>query len=120
MCPKIHEDTAAGSPMCSLKQKIQSGGFQEVLVSPEFSNDPTIKCVSTCLVPRAPAASVHIPNSLLPLVVVQSGGQPFDYSPLRFRARNGEYITLDTSWSSFINPWSRKISFIIGRHRVRL
>lgn len=59
-------------------------------------------------------------TSAFPLLVVQSGGQPFDYSPLRFRARNGEYITLDTSWSSFINPWSRKISFIIGRHRVRM
>jgi len=52
--------------------------------------------------------------------IVQSGGQPFNYSPIRFRARNGEYVTLDTSWSSFINPWSRKISFIIGRHRVRV
>ena len=59
-------------------------------------------------------------NSVLALLVVQSGGQPFDYSPIRFRARNGEYITLDTSWSSFVNPWSRKISFIIGRHRVRV
>ncbi|EPY86138.1 period circadian protein 2-like protein [Camelus ferus] len=52
--------------------------------------------------------------------VVQSGGQPFDCSPIRFRTRNGEYVTLDTSWSSFVNPWSRKISFIIGRHRVRV
>ncbi|XP_011898333.1 PREDICTED: period circadian protein homolog 2 isoform X2 [Cercocebus atys] len=52
--------------------------------------------------------------------ILQSGGQPFDYSPIRFRTRNGEYITLDTSWSSFINPWSRKISFIIGRHKVRV
>ncbi|XP_023596618.1 period circadian protein homolog 2 [Trichechus manatus latirostris] len=52
--------------------------------------------------------------------ILQSGGQPFDYSPIRFRTRNGEYITLDTSWSSFVNPWSRKISFIIGRHRVRV
>uniref|UniRef100_A0A8C5JXJ1 Period circadian protein homolog 2 n=1 Tax=Jaculus jaculus TaxID=51337 RepID=A0A8C5JXJ1_JACJA len=52
--------------------------------------------------------------------ILQAGGQPFDYSPIRFRARNGEYITLDTSWSSFINPWSRKISFIIGRHKVRV
>ncbi|XP_029419110.1 period circadian protein homolog 2 [Nannospalax galili] len=52
--------------------------------------------------------------------ILQAGGQPFDYSPIRFRARNGEYITLDSSWSSFINPWSRKISFIIGRHKVRV
>ncbi|KAL7990836.1 hypothetical protein Chor_014266 [Crotalus horridus] len=51
--------------------------------------------------------------------VLQHGGQPFDYSPIRFCTRNGEYVTLDTSWSSFINPWSRKISFIIGRHKVR-
>lgn len=58
--------------------------------------------------------------SLFSPLVMQSGGQPFDYSPLRFRTRNGEYVTLDTSWSSFINPWSRKISFIIGRHRVRV
>ncbi|XP_008104509.1 period circadian protein homolog 2 [Anolis carolinensis] len=51
--------------------------------------------------------------------ILQCGGQPFDYSPIRFCSRNGEYVTLDTSWSSFINPWSRKISFIIGRHKVR-
>ncbi|XP_077011666.1 period circadian protein homolog 2 [Tamandua tetradactyla] len=52
--------------------------------------------------------------------ILQSGGQPFDSSPLRFRAHNGEYVTLDTSWSSFTNPWSRRVSFIIGRHRVRV
>uniref|UniRef100_A0A2D4NFR7 Period circadian protein homolog 2 n=2 Tax=Micrurus spixii TaxID=129469 RepID=A0A2D4NFR7_9SAUR len=51
--------------------------------------------------------------------ILQYGGQPFDYSPIRFCIRNGEYVTLDTSWSSFINPWSRKITFIIGRHKVR-
>ncbi|XP_056420521.1 period circadian protein homolog 2 isoform X2 [Hyla sarda] len=52
--------------------------------------------------------------------ILQYGGQPFDFSPIRFCARNGEYITIDSSWSSFINPWSRKVSFIIGRHKVRM
>ncbi|XP_053316152.1 period circadian protein homolog 2 [Spea bombifrons] len=52
--------------------------------------------------------------------ILQHGGQPFDFSPIRFCARNGEYITIDTSWSSFVNPWSRKVSFIIGRHKVRM
>ncbi|XP_063771724.1 period circadian protein homolog 2-like isoform X2 [Pseudophryne corroboree] len=52
--------------------------------------------------------------------ILQYGGQPFNFSPIRFCARNGEYITIDTSWSSFINPWSRKVSFIIGRHKVRM
>uniref|UniRef100_A0A672MUX0 Period circadian protein homolog 2 n=1 Tax=Sinocyclocheilus grahami TaxID=75366 RepID=A0A672MUX0_SINGR len=51
--------------------------------------------------------------------ILQYAGQPFDHS-IRFCARNGEYITIDTSWSSFVSPWSRKVSFIIGRHKVRM
>ncbi|XP_048836627.1 period circadian protein homolog 2 [Brienomyrus brachyistius] len=52
--------------------------------------------------------------------ILQYMGQPFDHSSIRFCARNGEYVTLDTSWSSFVNPWSRKVSFVIGRHKVRM
>nr|XP_046263873.1 period circadian protein homolog 2 isoform X2 [Scatophagus argus] len=52
--------------------------------------------------------------------ILQYAGQPFDHSSVRFCARNGEYIILDTSWSSFVNPWSRKVSFVIGRHKVRM
>uniref|UniRef100_A0A8C4RZV7 Period circadian clock 3 n=1 Tax=Erpetoichthys calabaricus TaxID=27687 RepID=A0A8C4RZV7_ERPCA len=52
--------------------------------------------------------------------VLQFAGQPpFDHSPIRFRTQNGDFISLDTSWSSFVNPWSRKVAFIIGRHKVR-
>ncbi|XP_061549040.1 period circadian protein homolog 2-like [Phycodurus eques] len=51
--------------------------------------------------------------------IIQYAGQPFDHS-IRFCTRNGEYIILDTSWSSFVNPWSRKVSFVIGRHKVRM
>ncbi|KAL1776343.1 period circadian protein [Sigmodon hispidus] len=47
------------------------------------------------------------------------GHPPFEYSPIRFCAQNGDYVILDSSWSSFVNPWSRKVSFIIGRHKVR-
>ncbi|XP_037538190.1 period circadian protein homolog 2 [Nematolebias whitei] len=52
--------------------------------------------------------------------ILQFAGQPFDHSSIRFCAQNGEYIILDTSWSSFVNPWSRKVSFVIGRHKVRM
>ncbi|XP_076000671.1 period circadian protein homolog 2 isoform X1 [Genypterus blacodes] len=52
--------------------------------------------------------------------ILQYAGQPFDHSSIRFCARNGEYIILDTSWSSFVNPWSQKVSFVIGRHKVRM
>ncbi|XP_078119948.1 period circadian protein homolog 2 isoform X4 [Sander vitreus] len=52
--------------------------------------------------------------------ILQFAGQPFDHSSIRFCAQNGEYIVLDTSWSSFVNPWSHKVSFVIGRHKVRV
>nr|XP_015812393.2 period circadian protein homolog 2 isoform X2 [Nothobranchius furzeri] len=52
--------------------------------------------------------------------ILQCAGQPFDHSSIRFCAQNGEYVILDTSWSSFVNPWSRKVSFVIGRHKVRM
>ncbi|KAJ1142407.1 hypothetical protein NDU88_008732 [Pleurodeles waltl] len=48
-----------------------------------------------------------------------AGQQPFEHAPIRFCTKNGDYVTLDTSWSSFVNPWSRKVAFIIGRHKVR-
>ncbi|KAG9338962.1 hypothetical protein JZ751_024352 [Albula glossodonta] len=51
--------------------------------------------------------------------ILQFAGQPFEHSPLRMCARSGEYLTIDTSWSSFVNPWSRKVAFIVGRHKVR-
>lgn len=53
------------------------------------------------------------------LLVLQLAGQPFDHSPIRFCARNGEYVTMDTSWAGFVHPWSRKVAFVLGRHKVR-
>ncbi|KAK5872732.1 hypothetical protein PBY51_013406 [Eleginops maclovinus] len=52
-------------------------------------------------------------------VLKYAGQSPFEHYPVRLRCQNGDHITLDTSWSSFINPWSRKVAFIIGRHKVR-
>uniref|UniRef100_A0A674EHZ0 Period circadian protein homolog 2 n=1 Tax=Salmo trutta TaxID=8032 RepID=A0A674EHZ0_SALTR len=52
--------------------------------------------------------------------ILQYAGQPFDHSSIRFCTRNGGYVIVDTSWSSFVNPWSRKVSFVIGRHKVRI
>ncbi|KAA0707491.1 Period circadian protein -like protein 3 [Triplophysa tibetana] len=51
-------------------------------------------------------------------ILKYAGQSPFEHSPIRFRCQNGNYVTLDSSWSSFINPWSRKVAFIIGRHKV--
>lgn len=32
--------------------------------------------------------------------------------------KNGDYLKLETEWSSFINPWSRKLEFVIGKHFI--
>ncbi|XP_054435798.1 period circadian protein homolog 3 isoform X2 [Pteronotus mesoamericanus] len=52
-------------------------------------------------------------------VLKYAGHPPFEHSPVRFCAQNGDYVTLDSSWASFVNPWSRKVSLILGRHKVR-
>uniref|UniRef100_A0A8C0TDX2 Period circadian protein homolog 2 n=1 Tax=Canis lupus familiaris TaxID=9615 RepID=A0A8C0TDX2_CANLF len=140
---KVREQQGAGSQLCCvlLAERVHSG-YEAPRIPPEkriFTTTHTPNCLFQDVDERAVPLLGYLPQDLIetpvlvrlhpgdrPLMVtvhkkiVQSGGQPFDYSPIRFRARNGEYVTLDTSWSSFINPWSRKISFIIGRHRVRV
>lgn len=48
----------------------------------------------------------------------QIAGSSFCSRPYRFLIKNGCYITLKTKWTSFVNPWSRKLEFVIGNHRV--
>lgn len=53
--------------------------------------------------------------------VMQKGktaGASFCSQPYRFLIRNGNYIMLETDWTSFVNPWSRKLEFVNGHHRV--
>nr|AWY10931.1 period [Tritonia tetraquetra] len=50
--------------------------------------------------------------------IIQSMGQPFKTDSIRLKTRNGCYVELETEWSSFINPWSMKLEFIIGQHTV--
>uniref|UniRef100_A0A250Y7J5 Period circadian protein homolog 2 n=1 Tax=Castor canadensis TaxID=51338 RepID=A0A250Y7J5_CASCN len=140
---KVQERQGAESQLCCLllAERVHSG-YEAPRIPPEkriFTTTHTPNCLFQGVDERAVPLLGYLPQDLIetpvlvqlhpsdrPLMlaihkkILQSGGQPFDYSPIRFRARNGEYITLDTSWSSFINPWSRKISFIIGRHKVRV
>ncbi|KAJ6636039.1 Period circadian protein [Pseudolycoriella hygida] len=48
----------------------------------------------------------------------ETAGASFRSQPYRFLIRNGCYVTLETEWTSFVNPWSRKLEFVIGHHRV--
>lgn len=33
-------------------------------------------------------------------------------------AQNGDFIKVVTEWSSFINPWSKKLEFVVGKHHI--
>jgi period circadian protein 2 len=52
------------------------------------------------------------------MVKGQKAGASFCGKPYRFLAHNGCYITVETEWSSFVNPWSHHLEFVIGYHRV--
>ncbi|CAC5372352.1 PER2 [Mytilus coruscus] len=50
--------------------------------------------------------------------VVSSKGTTISSPKIRFRTHNGDWIYVKTEWSSFINPWSKRLEFIIGQHTV--
>ncbi|CAI9597064.1 unnamed protein product [Staurois parvus] len=134
-------DNTEGQPCCLLiAEKIHSGYEAPRIPADKriFTTRHTPSCVFQEVDERAVPLLGYLPQDLIgmpvlffihpedrPLMlaihtkVLQQAGQPFDHSPIRLCARSGEYVTIDTSWSSFVNPWSRKVSFILGRHKVR-
>uniref|UniRef100_A0A674JB55 Period circadian regulator 1 n=1 Tax=Terrapene triunguis TaxID=2587831 RepID=A0A674JB55_9SAUR len=138
VCPA---DSAEGQPCCLLIAERIHSGYEAPRIPPDkriFTTRHTPSCLFQDVDERAAPLLGYLPQDLIgmpvlfylhpedrPLMlaihkkILQHGGQPFDHSPLRFCTRNGEYVTIDTSWSSFVNPWSRKVSFVMGRHKVR-
>ncbi|XP_044273218.1 period circadian protein homolog 1 isoform X1 [Varanus komodoensis] len=133
--------SAEGQPCCLLIAERIHSGYEAPRIPPDkriFTTRHTPSCLFQDVDERAAPLLGYLPQDLVgmpvlfylhpedrPLMlaihkkILQYAGQPFDHSPIRFCARNGEYVTIDTSWSSFVNPWSRKVSFIMGRHKVR-
>ncbi|KAL7374430.1 hypothetical protein ABVT39_000406 [Epinephelus coioides] len=134
-------DDAEPQPCCLLIAERVHSGYEAPRIPPDkriFTTSHTPSCLFQEVDERAVPLLGYLPQDLVgtptllyihpedrPLMVAihekifQFAGQPFDYTPLRMCARSGEYLTIDTSWSSFVNPWSRKVAFIVGRHKVR-
>nr|XP_055064587.1 period circadian protein homolog 1a isoform X2 [Misgurnus anguillicaudatus] len=134
-------DTSHPEPCCLLIAERVHSGYEAPRIPADkriFTTSHTPNCLFQEIDERAVPLLGYLPQDLVgkPVLIylhpedrllmvsihkkiLQLAGQPFDHSPLRMRARSGEYLTLDTSWSSFINPWSRKVAFIVGRHKVR-
>lgn len=45
-------------------------------------------------------------------------GKSIRSKPYNFRAFNGCYVLLETDWTCFVNPWTKKLEFVAGHHRV--
>uniref|UniRef100_A0A9J7ZTW0 Period circadian clock 1a n=1 Tax=Cyprinus carpio carpio TaxID=630221 RepID=A0A9J7ZTW0_CYPCA len=134
-------DTSQPEPCCLLIAERVHSGYEAPRIPADkriFTTSHTPNCLFQEIDERAVPLLGYLPQDLVgkPVLIylhpedrllmvaihkkiLQFAGQPFDHSPLRMRAQSGEYLTLDTSWSSFINPWSRKVAFIVGRHKVR-
>lgn len=52
------------------------------------------------------------------MVKCKTAGAVFRSQPYRFACQNGGYTMVETEWTSFVNPWTRKMEFIIGYHRI--
>ncbi|XP_045149295.1 period circadian protein homolog 1 isoform X2 [Echinops telfairi] len=134
-------DGAPAQPCCLLIAERIHSGYEAPRIPPEkriFTTRHTPSCLFQDVDERAAPLLGYLPQDLLgapvllflhpedrPLMlaihkkILQLAGQPFDHSPIRFCARNGEYVTMDTSWAGFVHPWSRKVAFVLGRHKVR-
>ncbi|XP_031469141.1 period circadian protein homolog 3 isoform X6 [Phasianus colchicus] len=139
VCTSVHVD--AESCCLALAEKIHSG-YEAPRIPMDkriFTTTHTPGCVFLEIDDRAVPLLGYLPQDLIgtsilmylhpedrPLMITIhrkilkfAGQPPFEYLPIRFCTQNGDYVILDTSWSSFVNPWSRKVAFIIGRHKVR-
>ncbi|XP_052547812.1 period circadian protein homolog 3 isoform X5 [Tympanuchus pallidicinctus] len=139
VCTAVHVD--AESCCLALAEKIHSG-YEAPRIPMDkriFTTTHTPGCVFLEIDDRAVPLLGYLPQDLIgtsilmylhpedrPLMITIhrkilkfAGQPPFEYLPIRFCTQNGDYVILDTSWSSFVNPWSRKVAFIIGRHKVR-
>lgn len=132
---------APAQPCCLLIAERIHSGYEAPRIPPDkriFTTRHTPSCLFQDVDERAAPLLGYLPQDLLgapvllflhpedrPLMlaihkkILQLAGQPFDHSPIRFCARNGEYVTMDTSWAGFVHPWSRKVAFVLGRHKVR-
>ena len=50
--------------------------------------------------------------------IMADQGKSFKSGSYGFKVKNGGYITLETVWSCFINPWSKKLEFVDGKHTI--
>ncbi|XP_043517512.1 period circadian protein isoform X2 [Frieseomelitta varia] len=110
---------------------------EETIISSVFTTRHTATCYLTHVDPDVVQYFGYLPQDMvgrslfdfyhpedLPFIkdiyetVIKLEGATFRSKPYRFGVQNGGYVVLETEWSSFINPWTKKLEFVVGQHRV--
>ncbi|XP_014613255.1 PREDICTED: period circadian protein isoform X2 [Polistes canadensis] len=110
---------------------------EETIISSIFTTRHTATCLLSHVDPDVVQYLGYLPQDMigcslfdfyhpedLPFIkdiyetVIKLEGSSFRSKPYRFAAQNGSYVVLETEWSSFINPWTKKLEFVVGQHRV--
>ncbi|CAH0753179.1 unnamed protein product [Bemisia tabaci] len=50
--------------------------------------------------------------------VMSEQGHLVASKPYKFKCQNGSFAVIETEWSTFINPWTKNLEFVIGQHKV--
>ncbi|XP_012533743.1 period circadian protein isoform X3 [Monomorium pharaonis] len=110
---------------------------EETIISSVFTTRHTVTCHLSYVSPDIVKYLGYLPQDMigrslfdfyhpedLPFIkdiyetMLKHEGSPFRSKPYKFAVQNGGYVVLDTEWSSFINPWTKKLEFVVGQHRV--
>ena len=51
-------------------------------------------------------------------VTPQSRMPVINKKAFRLKCYNGSYIWVSTEWTSFLNPWTTLVEFIVGNHTI--
>lgn len=52
------------------------------------------------------------------ILVIKSKSISLKGNPYRFKCQNGDFAVVQTEWSNFVNPWSDRVEFVIGKHKI--
>lgn len=50
--------------------------------------------------------------------MAKSRSVPYKGNPYQFKCQNGDFALVQTEWSNFVNPWSGRVEFVTGKHKV--
>ncbi|XP_064643206.1 uncharacterized protein LOC135497329 isoform X2 [Lineus longissimus] len=67
--------------------------------------------------------NLYHPNDMMHLYnmyeeVIKAGVSATRSKPYRLRVKNNDYIMVETTWSCFVDPWTKKLEFLVGQHKV--